>query len=134
VRPSELEAKIDALANQPEFEEKYSIVYNELLRQESLLDALAKPKPTDPVAWTKQNRILKGERFSFEDRDYLLPLYRDSSHRIIIVKARQMEMTEWIVNWLLHKLVSNLTRPPSTPLHEWIRFQDSAMTDSERRS
>jgi len=72
------------LPTSSELEEKYSTIYNELLRQQSLLDALAKPKPTDPVAWTKQNRILKGKPFGFEDRDYLLPLYRDSSHRIII--------------------------------------------------
>ena len=51
-------------------------------------------------------RILKGLPFSFRSRDYLLPLYRDNSHRVIIVKARQMEMTEWIVNWILHKLIT----------------------------
>ncbi|MCW4032067.1 MAG: phage terminase large subunit family protein [Candidatus Bathyarchaeota archaeon] len=65
------------------------------------------PPPSDPVEWTKEYRILKGKPFSFQDRDYLFPIYRDTSHRIVIVKSRQMEMTEWIVNWLLIKLTNN---------------------------
>jgi hypothetical protein len=54
--------------------------------------------------------VLKGQPFSFEDREYLLPIYRDRASRIVIVKARQLEMTEWAVNWLLH----NLTTHPFT--------------------
>ena len=117
------------LPTSSELEEKYSTIYNELLRQESLLDALAKPKPTDPVQWTKQNRILKGEPFSFQDRDYLLPIYRDNAHRIIIVKSRQMEMTEWIVNWLLHKLLSN---PHTTAIYTAPRMDQVSRFSHDR--
>jgi hypothetical protein len=39
-----------------------------------------------------------------------LPIYRDEASRIIVVKARQMEMTEFAVNSLLH----NLTAHPFT--------------------
>jgi len=67
----------------------------------------SKAKPLDIVGWTEANRILKGGPFSFKDRDYLLPIYRNTSHRIIIMKARQMEMTEFIVNWLLYNLITN---------------------------
>ena len=86
---------------------RYSIELAEYKQLRSRLEEIEKPKPQDPVQWTVQNRILKGEPFSFEDRPYLLPLYRDTSWRIIIKKSRQMEMTEWIVNWLLQNLLAN---------------------------
>lgn len=63
--------------------------------------------PDDPVEWTQNYRVLKGSRFSFTDREYLLSIYRDTSSRIVVTKARQMEMTEWAVNWLLHNLTSH---------------------------
>ena len=63
---------------------------------------------TDPVQWAEHCRLLKGEPFSFQDRDYLLPIYRDNHPNVIVVKARQMEMTEMLVNWLLF----NLSRHP----------------------
>jgi len=58
------------------------------------------------VEWTEANRVLKGEPFSFQDRPYLLPLYRDTSSHIIVVKGRQIELTEWIVSWLLQNLTT----------------------------
>lgn len=61
----------------------------------------------DPVEWIKSNRILKGRPFNFQDREYLLPMYRDRHPRQIVVKARQMEMTERIVNWLLQRLTAH---------------------------
>lgn len=60
--------------------------------------------PQDPVQWTREVRILKSEPFSFDNRPYLPFIYRDTAQRIVIVKSRQMEMTEWIVNWLLQNL------------------------------
>lgn len=49
------------------------------------------PNPKDPT-----------KPFSFDKREYLIPLYRDNSQRIIIVKSRQMEITEYAVNMLLY--------------------------------
>lgn len=64
----------------------------------------------DKVTWTAQTRYLKGERFSFQDRQYLLPIYRDEHNRLQIAKARQMEFSEFIVNWLYF----NLWQHPNT--------------------
>jgi hypothetical protein len=64
----------------------------------------------DPVQWTEQIRKIQGASFSFADRPYLLPLYRDTNKDIYIVKPRQMEITEYSVNWLLY----NLTKNPGT--------------------
>ncbi|MGI0058608.1 MAG: phage terminase large subunit family protein, partial [Nitrosotalea sp.] len=64
----------------------------------------------DPVQWTEQIRTIQGQNFSFEGRPYLLPIYRDTSKDIYIVKPRQMEITEYSVNWLLY----NLTKNPGT--------------------
>ena len=61
----------------------------------------------DPVQWTEKCRILKGQPFSFQDRDYLLPIYRDTHPNLVVVKARQMEMTEMLVNWLLFNLTAH---------------------------
>lgn len=63
--------------------------------------------PDDIIQWTKKTRLLKGQPFSFENRDYLLPLYRDLSKIILIVKARQMEITEFALNFLLFHLTKN---------------------------
>jgi hypothetical protein len=87
--------------------------YSKLIQDASELNEQLQRKSreeTDPVDWTKQFRILKGQPFSFKQRPYLLPIYRDKHPRIIVTKARQMEMTEWLVNWLLH----NLTTYPFT--------------------
>ena len=110
-------------------QDKISIGSSEVAKLKAEVEALAKPKPTDPVQWTKQNRILKGEPFSFAERDYLLPLYRDSSHRVIIVKSRQMEMTEWIVNWILHKLV---THPFTTAIYTAPRMDQVSRFSHDR--
>jgi len=84
-------------------------IYRGLLkRREERLQSIA--KPLDLVEWTEANRALKGQPFSFVDRDYLLPIYRDNHSNILVVKARQMEMTEFLVNWLIH----NLTTHPNT--------------------
>lgn len=61
----------------------------------------------DPVTWTQETRMLKGKPFSFESREYLLPIYRDNTKEIYIVKGRQTEITEFALNWLLFKLASN---------------------------
>lgn len=58
----------------------------------------------DPVSWIESRRILKGQPFSFKNRDYLLQPYRDEYRNIIFMKGRQVEMSEYSMNWLLHKL------------------------------
>ena len=75
-----------------------------LKRESSLLTETA--RWTDPVEWAERCRILKGKSFSFKDRPYLPPMYRDTHSHIIVVKGRQMELTEWMVNWLLQNLTT----------------------------
>lgn len=58
----------------------------------------------DPVSWIESRRTLKGEPFSFKNREYLLQPYRDEYKQIIFMKGRQVEMSEFSMNWLLHKL------------------------------
>jgi hypothetical protein len=66
--------------------------------------------PSDIVEWVMKVRKIRGQEFSFKDREYLLPIYRDIQNDILIVKPRQMEITEYSVNWLLF----NLTKNPGT--------------------
>jgi len=58
----------------------------------------------DPVLFTEQVRILKGKKFSFKDRDYLLQIYRDLSQRIYISKGRQTEISEFYINLILYNM------------------------------
>jgi hypothetical protein len=94
-----------------------------------LSNQLQAPQLTDPVKWVQTTRILKGRPFSFKDRNYLLPIYRDRSPRIIIAKARQMEMTEWLVNWLLHNLV---TYPNTTAIYTAPRMDQVSRFSRDR--
>lgn len=71
------------------------------LSEEDFTDILAK---VDPVSWTESRRVLKGQPFSFKDRDYLMQIYRDDYPQTIIMKGRQVEMSEFSMNWLLHRL------------------------------
>ena len=63
--------------------------------------------PDDIVEWVKTNRILKGQPFTFEGRDHLLEIYRNTNRRIMIVKPRQTEITEFALNWFLFHLSKN---------------------------
>ena len=72
----------------------------------------------DPVSWTETRRILKGEPFQFTDRQYLMQVYRDDYPNIIIMKGRQVEMSEFSMNWLLRKLDQY---PYTTGLHAFPR-------------
>lgn len=63
--------------------------------------------PDDIVEWVKQVRMIKGKPFSFEGRPYLPPIYRDINKEIYIVKPRQMEITEFAVNWLFYYLIKH---------------------------
>lgn len=92
----------------------------------------------DTVSWIESKRILKGKPFSFKDRDYLLQPYRDEYQNIIFMKGRQVEMSEFSMNWLLHKLDAH---PYTVGLHTFPRAAqaqkfskqrlNSAITDSE---
>ncbi|MEO9276774.1 MAG: hypothetical protein ABI340_03190 [Nitrososphaera sp.] len=63
--------------------------------------------PTDLVEWSEQLRWIKGEKFTFKDRDYLFQIYRDQNKEIRIVKPRQIEITEFALNWLVYHLTKN---------------------------
>lgn len=58
----------------------------------------------DPVSWVESHRILKGQSFSFKDRDYLLQVYRDDHPHLFLMKGRQVEMSEFSMNWMLNRL------------------------------
>jgi len=90
----------------------------EALSSLSREDYLAILQDVDPVAWTENNRTLKGQPFSFENRNYLHDIYRDNSRHLIIYKGRQVEMTEFSINWLLNKIWQN---PYTAGLHTFPR-------------
>lgn len=64
----------------------------------------------DPVTFIEQTRILNGKPFSFEDREYILPIHRDPSRRIYVRKGRQTEFSEWLLNLIIF----NAWRYPGT--------------------
>lgn len=65
---------------------------------------------TNAYNWTESVRFLKGNPWSFAGRPYLHKIYTDESREINIIKPRQMEITELMLNWLLY----NLTKHPHT--------------------
>ena len=74
-------------------------------RYRALLEAAPEPADTlrldlsaDPVRWTEQVRILRGAPFSFLGRPYLHQIYRERVRETYIVKGRQTEVTELLVN------------------------------------
>lgn len=83
----------------------------------------------DPVAWTLHHRTLKGQPFTFQDRDYMLPVYRNRHPKVIVVKARQLELTEFAVNWLLFNLMNY---PYTTGLYTSRRFDQISRFSKDR--
>ena len=83
----------------------------------------------DPVSWTENKRILKGQPFSFKNRDYLLQPYRDNYSNIIFMKGRQVEMSEFSMNWLLRKLD---VHPYTTGLHAFPRSTQAQKFSKQR--
>lgn len=71
------------------------------MTKQDVVDLLAS---IDPVSWTESRRILKGENFSFKNRDYLLQIYRDDYPHLFLMKGRQVEMSEFSMNWMLNRL------------------------------
>jgi Phage terminase large subunit (GpA) len=63
--------------------------------------------PDDLITWAEQIRMIQGQGFSFTGRPYLPQIYRDTNKEIYIVKPRQIEITEYAVNWLLYNLTKN---------------------------
>ncbi|MFZ1077654.1 MAG: phage terminase large subunit family protein [Nitrosotalea sp.] len=61
--------------------------------------------PPSLINFSLKYRILHGIPFTFDERPYLTKIYLDQSHEINIVKPRQMEITEFGLNWLLHNLL-----------------------------
>ena len=83
----------------------------------------------DPVSWIESKRILKGKPFSFKDRNYLLQPYRDEYQNIIFMKGRQVEMSEFSMNWLLHKLNAH---PYTVGLHAFPRAAQAQKFSKQR--
>lgn len=84
---------------------------------------------SDPVTWVETNRILKGEPFSFTGRDYLLQPYRDDYPDIIFYKGRQVEMSEFSMNWLMRKLYQH---PYTAGLHAFPRDNQAHKFSKQR--
>lgn len=85
----------------------------------------------DPVSWTETYRVLKGETFSFKNREYLLQPYRDNYSDIIFMKGRQVEMSEFSMNWLLRKLDAH---PYTAGLHAFPRSMQAQKFSKQRLS
>lgn len=83
----------------------------------------------DPVSWTEHRRMLKGQPFSFKNRDYLLQPYRDESKQIFFMKGRQVEMSEFSMNWLLRKLDAH---PYTAGLHAFPRSAQAQKFSKQR--
>ena len=105
------------------------------LSEDEFVDILS---AVDPVTWTENRRILKGKPFSFEKRDYLLQPYRDDYPNLIFMKGRQVEMSEFSMNWLLRKLdkypytVGLHAFPRATQAQRFSKQRlESAINDSE---
>lgn len=96
------------------------------LSEDDIKDILS---AVDPVSWTENRRILKGEPFSFQDREYLLQPYRDDYPNIIFMKGRQVEMSEFSMNWLLRKLDQY---PYTTGLHAFPRAAQAQKFSKQR--
>jgi hypothetical protein len=71
------------------------------LSDQDIIDVLCR---VDPVAWTEHRRVLKGMPFSFNLREYLYEPYRDNYPDLFFMKGRQVEMSEFSMNWLMRKL------------------------------
>jgi hypothetical protein len=76
--------------------------------------------PANRIEFVEKFRQVKGAPFSFQGRDYLREIYLDESLEINIVKARQMEITEFALNWLTHKLTLH---PHTIGLYMTDRFE-----------
>lgn len=83
----------------------------------------------DNVSWVENNRVLKGEPFSFVGRDYLLDIYRDDFKNIIVYKGRQVEMSEFTMNWMLRKL---WRYPYTAGLHTFPRVNQCSKFSKQR--
>ena len=86
-----------------QFKHLTEIISDELVEEQSSQVVF----PRDPVKFTRYTRVLDGKKFSFKDRSYLLDIYRDCAKEVYIAKGRQTEITEFAINWLLHRLVTN---------------------------
>jgi len=83
----------------------------------------------DPVSWTENRRTLKGQPFSFKHRNYLLQPYRDEHPQLIFMKGRQVEMSEFSMNWLLRKLDAH---PYTAGLHAFPRANQAQKFTKQR--
>ena len=77
------------------------------------------PIPDSLIEFSKQFRVLNKQPFSFDyvdpkhevfipdARKYLYDIYTSTSDRIAIVKGRQMEVTEYAVNYVIHNALKH---------------------------
>ncbi|PDZ75809.1 hypothetical protein CON31_31330, partial [Bacillus cereus] len=53
-----------------------------------------KERMKDPIGFTEVTGTVKGKPFSFDHRDHLHDVYRDTHPRVVIVAGRQVEKSE----------------------------------------
>lgn len=83
----------------------------------------------DRVRWTQTVRTVQGAPWSFKDREYLFDIYHDESKVIVIKKARQLEITEFLVNTILYYAIE---RPGSTILYSSARGDQVGRVSRDR--
>ncbi|MDA8032464.1 MAG: phage terminase large subunit family protein, partial [Alphaproteobacteria bacterium] len=90
----------------------------------------AAPPSSDPIKWIEATRYLKNRQpFTFEGRPYLPQIYRDPAPEIYIVKGRQTEISELLVNMMMY----NAGRHPGTVGLYMSSTQDKAYAFSNMR-
>ena len=67
---------------------------------------IPEPIPKNILEFVKNYRIIKGQPYSLKGREFLIQIYLDIVQQINIVKARQMGLTEFAMNWLLFHLLT----------------------------
>ncbi len=63
------------------------------------------PIPDNIIEFVTKYRILKKKPYSLRGREMLCGIYQSRAQQINIVKARQMGLTVFAENWLLHHLL-----------------------------
>lgn len=89
---------------------------------------ILEPIPKNILEFVENYRTIKGKPYSLKGREFLIKPYLESAQQINIVKARQMGVTEFGMNWLFFHL---LTHPGTCGLYVTDR-QDHVLVFADR--
>lgn len=65
------------------------------------------PIPEFILEFIGRFRTIHGKPYTLKGREFLIKLYLDETRQINVVKARQMGLTEFAINWILYHLLRN---------------------------